>query len=623
MTNCIKAWLKRNGCSVNAGADTPMTHTIMSGGTLHIPEDLYDEFLGVYAREIERGNRTLAYSEKRTPEVFRMYFDLDILHNHAMNSPDVLDIVREVQRCVSLFFVGADEVLKCVVCRTQTKEVEVPVRPPQAQKEPSEGASAEEEKAEEPQYETFTKNGVHLNFPKLLLNLDMALQIRFSVVNHLEKRFGQREILQNPWSDVIDKAPYFNGLKMIGSVKREQCKKCGNSKKKRYSGDEKEEERLTIVRDIARIRRRYYKRDNESFDYTNVMSFGGDEYKNLELSKLHTQYFALTKMCSQCNNKGWFLEERYYSPTHVLGAGGALCCDELHYLANNYHEQMRWTSIRARTHDQVTPDYIVPAGHVCPPQDSASACLSAFGSSGLEWVSPGLYRELVNSDVHAEDAKGLSRWKGSSVKDKDTMALIQDFVRSMHTRYTNIVVKEAIEIKTGKPTSENSCKINSGPGAGMSVNGKRSKLTVNMLKKTAESNNTTISNNITMRVYTTFVVRVGGEGSKFCQNKGHEHTSNSVYFCISKTGMYQMCHSGKDTIGSSGKVCKKYRSPTKELDVRLHNQLFPEELAVDVEKASASLAKRSVVVGGKKRKLSRKVRSCVGMWSQLAKGKDK
>ena len=622
MTNCIKAWLKRNGCNVNAGADTPMTHTIMSGGTLHIPEDLYDEFLGVYAREIERGNRSLAYSEKRTPEVFRMYFDLDLLHNHAMNEVGVLEIVREVQRVVSLFFVGADEALKCVLCRTQTKEVEVPVRPPQVQKEPAE-ASAEEEKAVEPQYETFTKNGVHLNFPKLLVNLDMALQIRFSVVNQLEKRFGQREILQNPWSDVIDKAPYFNGLKMIGSVKREQCKKCGNSKKRRHTCDEKEEERLTIMRDIARIRRRYYKRDDESFDYTNVMTFGGDEYKNLELSKLHTQYHALTKMCSQCNNRGWFLEEWYYSPTHVLGAGGALCCDDLHYIANNYHEQMRWTSIRARTHDQVTPDYGVPAGHVCPPQDSASACLSAFGSSGLEWVSPGLYRELVNSDVHAEDAKGLSRWKGSSVKDKETMALIQQFVREMHKSYSNIVVKEAIEIKTGKQTSENSRKISSGPAAGMSVKARQSKLTVNMLTNMAVDNNTTNPKNITMRVYTTFVVRVGGEGSRFCQNKGHEHTSNSVYFCISKTGVYQMCHSGKDTVGSSGKVCKKYKSPVKELSVRLQNKLFPDELAVDVDEASASLARRPVMVGGKRRRLSKKVMNTVGMWSGFAKGKQK
>lgn len=629
MTNCIHSWLKINCCSVNVGADTPMTHTIMSGGTLHVPEDLYDEFLGVYGREIERGNFSLAYSEKRTPEVFRMYFDLDLLHTKAMDEADLLRIVREVQGTVSLFFAGADEAMKCVVSRTQTKEVELPVRPPQAQKEPTidpkldpAAAPVEDVKAEEPQFETFTKNGVHLNFPKLLVNLDMALQIRFSVVNLLEKRFGQREIMQNPWSDVVDKAPYFNGLKMIGSVKREQCNKCGNSKKRRHYGDKKEEDRLTIMRDIARIRRKYYKRDDESFDYTNVMTFVGDEYKNLELSRLHTQYHALTKMCSQCNNKGWFLEERYYSPTHVLGADGVLCCDDLHYIANNYHEQMRWTSIRVRTSDQVTPGYAVPTGHVRPPQDSASACLSAFGLSGLEWVSPGLYRELINSDVHAQDAKGLSRWKGPPVKDKETLSLIQTFVRGMHKSYTNIVVKEVVEIKTGKPTLDSTCIITSGPTARMPIKQRSSKKTQDMLTNVAVSNNTTVSKDVTMRVYTTYVVRVGGEGSRFCLNKGSEHTSNSVYFCIWKTGVYQMCHSGKDTVRSGGKVCKRFRSHAKELSVVLQKRLFPEELRVDVDKAKASLARRPVV-GGKKRRLSKGAMSTVGMWDRLATPKNK
>ena len=620
MTNCIKAWLKTYGCSVNAGGDTPMTHTIMSGGTLRVPEDLYDEFLGMYGREIERGNRSLAYSEKRSPDVFRMYFDLDILENRALDEGEVLDIVREVQRTTALLFVGADEALKCVVSRTQTKQVEVRVRPPQPQQascllenDGDSGAAAStaeesppEEKPEEPQFESFTKNGVHLNFPKLLVDLDMALQIRFSVVNQLEKRFGQRGVTQNPWSDVVDKAPYLNGLKMIGSVKREQCKACGNSKRKRRSGEEREEQRIETMREIAKIRRKHYRRENDRFDYTDVMSFEGDEYKDADLSRLHTQYHALARMCPQCNNKGWFLEERCYSPTHVLGAGGVLCCDDLHYISNNYHEQMRWTSIRARTHDQVTADYSVPAGHLRPPVDSASACLTAFGSSGLEWVSPGLYREMINADVHLDDAKGLSRWRGRCVQDQDTVTLIQNFVRGMHNNYKNIVVKEAVEIKTGKHTPDTVHRITSGPGAGMVVKGRAPK---NGVTKNTVSN---------MRVYTTYVVRVSGEGSKFCQNKGDEHTSNSVYFCISKTEVCQMCHSGKDITGSSGKVCKRYRSQGKETSVALKKKLFPDECEVDMKKVNAKVAKRPVVAG-KKRKLTKKGMVCVDMWNTLGK----
>ncbi|CAM9154565.1 unnamed protein product, partial [Ectocarpus sp. 8 AP-2014] len=533
MTNCIWSWLKRNGCNADTSGDTPMTHTIMSGGTLYVPEDLYDEFLGVYAREIERGNRTLAYSEIRSPDVFRMYFDLDLLDTHEMDESSILAIVREVQQTTALFFVGAeDEAMKCVVSRTQTKQVE---------------------------------NGVHLNFPKLLVNLDMALQIRFSVVNHLEREFGQRAVSHNPWCDVIDKAPYFNGLKMTGSVKRAQCNKCDSSKKKRQTRGEKEEERVKIVREIAHIRRKLYNRNDDSFDYTNVMTFEGDEYKNVELSNLHKKYHALTTICFQCNNKGWFLEKRYYSPSHILGAGGVLCCDDLQYLHSNYHEQMRWTSIRARTHDEPTPSYSVPAGHIRPPLDTASTCLRAFGSAGLQWVSAGLYREMINSDVHAEDAKGISRWKGNSITDKATMDAITRCVRGMHDKYKNIIVKQAIEIKTGKKTSDNSHTITSGPAAGMVVKRPSNKQTAAMHEE-----------NVNLRVYTTIVVRVSGEGSKYCQNKGDEHTSNSVYFCISKVAMWQMCHSGKDIVGCSGKTCKKYRSNSKQTPARLSKMLFPE-----------------------------------------------
>ncbi|CAN0445037.1 unnamed protein product, partial [Pylaiella littoralis] len=316
-------WLKKNGCNWNTGGSTPMTHTIMSRGTLYVQEDLYDEFLGVYGGEIKRGNVTLAYSEKRSSDVFRMYFDLDILDKSVLSEAKVLEIVKQVQRTTSMFFVDfPDDVFKCVVSRTKTKEVKV--------------------------YETFTKNGIHLNFPKLLVKMKIALQIRLSVVNKLDKVFGPRKIGKNPWSDVIDKAPYNNGLKMTGSVKTEQCKKCDSSKRNKSRKSESTSPKFVILREIAMIRKRHYKRDDESFDYSNVMTTEGDEYRNVELSRLHTEYHVITQICLSCNNKGWFLEDRSYSPSHVLGKDGIICDDDLSYIQTGFHEQMRWTTIRAR-----------------------------------------------------------------------------------------------------------------------------------------------------------------------------------------------------------------------------------------------------------------------------------
>lgn len=616
--NGIQSWLKRNGCTFNAGGDTAMTHTIMSGGTLYVPEDLYDEFLGVYAAEIERGNRTLAYSEKRSPDVFRMYFDLDILDHKELHESEILEIVREVHRTTSLFFEGAtDETLKCVVSRTSTKEIQVETKERAPEKPHVEG----EDPVPEPPivtHHTLTKNGVHLNFPKLLVNMDMALQIRFSVVNRLEAVKGPRPVEYNPWSDVIDKAPYFNGLKMIGSVKRDQCDKCCSSKKKGQVRGEKEVERRNVIKEIARVRRKYYKRDDDAFDYSSIMTFNRDEYRNFELATLHTQYHALTTICQQCNNKGWFLEDRFYSASHVLSPGGALCCDDLAYIQKDYHEQMRWTSIRARQCDQITPGYAVPPGHPAPTADTTSACLDTFGSAALEWVSPGLYREILSSDVHVADVKGHSRWKGSVIKDKATIEMIAKCVRGMHDSYSNIVIKEAMELKTGKKADETKKKITKGAAAGMTFNKPRSKAGENMLSKMMTVNNTTLNKDVIIRVYTSVVVRVSGQGSKFCQNKGGEHTSNSVYFCISKNGITQMCHSGKDTPGLSGKTCRKYHSASKGIPIGLSKKLFPEEFGIDINAMQSSLGKRGAPHDKPNRRFKKKqTRQTVDFWKAM------
>lgn len=615
--NGIQSWLKRNGCTFNAGGDTAMTHTIMSGGTLYVPEDLYDEFLGVYGAEIERGNRTLAYSEKRSPDVFRMYFDLDILDAKEMNEGEILEIVREVHHTTSMFFDGAsDETLKCVVSRTRTKEIQVAMKEPATEKPNVEGEDA----AVQPPvvtYQTLTKNGVHLNFPKLLVNLDMALQIRFSVVNRLEMVKGRRSVEYNPWSDVIDKAPYFNGLKMIGSVKRDHCDKCDSSKKQKQQRGEKHLQRMNVIKEIAKIRKRYYKRDDDAFDYSSIMTFNRDEYKNFELAALHTQYHALTTICQQCNNKGWFLENRFYSPSHVLGAGGALCCDDLAYIQKAFHEQMRWTSIRARQCDNISTNYAVPPGHIAPTPLGTSECLGTFGSAALEWVSPGLYREIINSDVHAADVKAHGRWRGSVIKDKGVLDTIAECVRGMHDCYTNIIIKEAMELKTGKKADESKKTITKGAAAGMTFNKSRSKAGEHILSNIMAVNNTTLNKDVMIRVYTSFVVRVTGQGSKFCQNKGDEHTSNSVYFCISKKGITQMCHSAKDTPGLSGKTCRKYHSASKPIPVALSKQLFPEEFGIDIGAMQSSLGKRNAAEKPTKKFKKKQTKLNVEYWKSM------
>ena len=77
-----------------------------------------------------------------------------------------------------------------------------------------------------------------------------------------------------------------------------------------------------------------------------------------------------------------------------------------------------------------------------------------------------------------------------------------------------------------------------------------------------------------------------------------------------------MCHSGKDTLGCSGKPCKKYRSNTSKTPAGLARTLFPEEVNMDMGRVRAGVA--SATVRGKKVKISTKAAKNIDMWNSFA-----
>ena len=251
----ITQFLRAHGCFRNK--TNPRTHTVMSGGVLYVAEEDYDEFLGVYAQEIDSGNRHLTFSELKSPNVFRMYFDIDMLDKDELELPFFIDLCRDMVGTMRQFFPGVEEELfKSVLCTTKAK------------KDAREG---------------YAKSGCHVIFPSLRVTLDMALQLRHGVVQALETKRGMRKIRSNPWCDVIDKAPYYNGLKMCGSVKTVQCVEC----KGQNMGVFKRPEVVELVRKMKVLRRKLYPRvDDLGFDYANTFSISKDEFKNKELAQL-------------------------------------------------------------------------------------------------------------------------------------------------------------------------------------------------------------------------------------------------------------------------------------------------------------------------------------------------
>ena len=523
------------------------THSIMSGGNLYVSDEKYDEFLTIYADEISRGNKTLTFSELRSTPVFRMYFDVDILDRQKLGAQFLLKMIRTIQNAMKSYYRNSTDNLKCVVCTTETKEVTV----------------NEETKN--------VKNGYHIIYPALRVNFDIAIQLRHTIVSELEKAMGKRELSSNSWSDIIDRAPYNNGLKMCGSVKVTPCTACKG--KKRVS--RKKPEVVAILRDIQRLRKRAFPRHNDpDFDYRDIMTIEKDEFKNSELSNLYSQYQEHTGvlMCMECGDKGWQLENRSYSPIHVVDGDGNLCEDDFEYILSDRHEAMRWTSIRCRPMDELTPGYAIPPGTPVSPPDSSTTDMLTY-SHKLRKISEGLYREIVNSDMFENDALTMKFWKGREIVDPGILEKVQESIRQFHIKYQRVDVKSVFEMHVAKSSDKGTIAFQR-PGKTTKRGGHKSSKT--LLNAMAGKNNVCLEQGRLVEVVKRFAVRVSGEGSTYCCNKGAEHTSNTCFFWISPSGVCQKCFSRKEVARTSGMTCQKFMSPMAKLPTSLRKALFPE-----------------------------------------------
>ena len=74
---------------------------------------------------------------------------------------------------------------------------------------------------------------------------------------------------------------------------------------------------------------------------------------------------------------------------------------------------------------------------------------------------------------------------------------------------------------------------------------------------------------------TTVLVKVSGFGSRFCINKGSDHTSQGIYFAVTPIGgIVQRCFSRKETERRSG-LCSCFSSAPKPIFAALRDELFP------------------------------------------------
>jgi hypothetical protein len=75
---------------------------------------------------------------------------------------------------------------------------------------------------------------------------------------------------------------------------------------------------------------------------------------------------------------------------------------------------------------------------------------------------------------------------------------------------------------------------------------------------------------------TTVLVKVSGYGSRYCLNKGSDHTSQGIYFAITPLGgITQRCFSRKEVERRAG-ACSCFSSAPKPICGVLRDELFPD-----------------------------------------------
>ena len=558
-------WLRDNDFINNSEMRT--THTLMTGGVVGVPDSRYDEFLSLYATEVRGNNKTLSFCELRSDPVFCMYFDIDMLNTNVPSAGVSANLTSLIQTVVKSYYaVGAqdDGRFLCVVCDTPAKSVVV-----------EEGRASKK---------TLAKNGYHITFPNLRVNLSQALQIRYSVVYELERTMGKRDTEGglNSWPDVVDKAVYSSGLRMCGSFKRVKCSDC------KKTDPAFKDKKKALLSSMAKLRRKIHPREH-GFDYADLGDIHADEFKDAVFGEMYGKYLELTgfNSCRTCLNTGKRMENRTYMPSLAVDGSGDPDASLLDQMREDYSRAMRYTSIRCQEGEVETPGFCVPKGVPKAPTEENGANMRSFSSKKLTHLGGEMRAFVSNNDIYLSDAETMHLWRGPRVLDDLRLSVIEKFVReSVCEAYASVQVRKVCEsqvVKKVAPKASGGSKlINSLVGAHSGT--------------VPPAPPVTVSNR--------YLVNVAGVGSTFCMNKGAEHTSNSVYFIITASHCYQRCFSRKTEIREGGTTCGEYRSGGVPVPLSVSAVLFPDDVSPGRE-AGVAVSKPATASkkGSKRRRL--------------------
>ncbi len=162
--------------------DDTCTHLFLNGGKANIPPEKEKEFIRLYSRELDLGNKV--YIVEKRPDIFRYMIDVDIIDVEYWNLSKIKKLVKLIQTVVFEFYEIDLNVICCL--------------------------------APEKKCKSGIKTGVHLIWPRHFINCEDALTIREAILIKLK----DWEPILNSWEDTLDELIYIrNGYRMVGSDK--------------------------------------------------------------------------------------------------------------------------------------------------------------------------------------------------------------------------------------------------------------------------------------------------------------------------------------------------------------------------------------------------------------------
>ena len=152
------------------------THTLMDGGTLVVPVDEIQEFHRTYIETINFGTKLYVVEQKT--ENFKFFVDLDYKAPEKLSDDDLLQFCSIIHESL-----GGDNISECLIARARPRPI---------------GG--------------LIKSGVHIHWPRLIVNKTEALNLRSKLIQALG---------EGPWDTVIDASVYGgSGLRMLWSHKK-------------------------------------------------------------------------------------------------------------------------------------------------------------------------------------------------------------------------------------------------------------------------------------------------------------------------------------------------------------------------------------------------------------------